>query len=226
MIHFHGTAEERLAQTLFIVEGKACPLWCQHSKDSLFPPWNMRENKRAYPASNWDQVASNPIITVGHIGKRPINISTEWYRIDGQWVMFYEGCSELVDRAMIEKWLDEHFTGTWDKGTRRAAMDEDNFSWCLQAIDEANAPGYVKPGPLLTAAQVDKGFVGKRFTVVKCHGKDHVRGDPGCVCRLIGKKVTIRKRYETPFAGTASYHLKGHKQRVQRSEVGLPDVKA
>ncbi len=233
MIHFSispdttaDTAEERLKHTLFIVEGSSYRLWCQHSAETLFPPWNQREDKRAYPARKWEQVTSNPVITVGYFGKRPINLSTAWYRIDGQWVMFWEACSQVVDHKLIDAWFDKHFTGTYDRGTRRASGDEGNFDCCLDAIDEANKPGYTKPAPLKTAAQMDEGFVSHRFKVVKCEGKDHVRGDEGCVCHLIGKTVTIRKRYDTPFVGTASYWLRGHRCRVRRSELGLPDVRA
>ncbi len=220
MIHFtyptptNDTAENRLKQTLFIVEGDAYHLWCEHSQDSLYPPWNVRENKRAYSARRWEQVGNGWGVCVGTAGQRPVMIDVQWYRIDGQWVMFYHGCSELVDHAMIDKWLAKHFTGTYGGGTRRARCDEGNFGHCLGAIDDANEPGYVKPGPLLTAAQVDKGFVGERFKVVKCEGTTHGREHSWCVCHLIDKTVTIGRRYDSPFVGTASYHLKGHKQRV------------
>ncbi len=221
-IHFtpsgDGSAEHRLKHTFYLVEGDAYSLWCQHSSESLFPPWNTRENRRAYPARKWEQVSVNPWLTVGSIGKRPVCLSFEWYRIDGQWVCFWEATSQLVDHAMIDKWLTKHFPD------QHSTCDAGNFHNCLHAIDDANKPGYVKPPLPKTAAETDAGFVGSRRTVIKCEGKEHVKGDEGCVCHLIGKIVTISRRYDSPFCGTASYHLKGHKQRVRRSEVGLPDV--
>ncbi len=69
----------------------------------------------------------------------------------------------------------------------------------------------------------DKDIIGKRFKIVQCEARDHGDND-GCVCKLIGREVTISKRYDSPFVGTASYHLKGRKQRVRRSEIGLPNV--
>ncbi len=218
------TAENRLKHTLFIVEGSSYPLWCDHSEDSLFPPWDIRKDYRAYPATKWEQVSNGWSVQVGSIGKRPIMVSVNWYYIDGQAVCFYEGTSQLVDHAMIDKWFETHFTGTWDNGTRRASIDSGNFGWCLSAIEEANKAGYTKPAPLKTAKEVDTGFIGVKHRVVKCDGSDHGKGNEGCVCHLIGKMVTPTKRYSCPFVGTASYHIKGHKQRVRRSELGLADV--
>jgi hypothetical protein len=68
----------------------------------------------------------------------------------------------------------------------------------------------------------DKDILGKSFTVKQCEAREH--GDnEGCVCKLIRREVTITKRYETPFVGTASFHLKGKKQRVRLSELGMPN---
>lgn len=223
MIHFpltstlDDTAENRLASTFYLVEGRAYDLWCQHSEETLFPPWNTRENRRAYPATKWEQVSINPWLTIGHIGKRPVCLSFEWYRIEGQWVCFWQATSQLVDHAMIDKWLTKHFPD------QRSTCDAGNFHNCLRAIEAANKPGYVKPPLPKSTTEVDAGFVGSRRKVIKCEAKDH--GDnPGCVCHLIGKTVTIGKRYDSPFAGTATYYLKGRPQRVRRSEVGEADV--
>lgn len=66
----------------------------------------------------------------------------------------------------------------------------------------------------------DDEIIGKRVRVKKCEASEH--GDnAGCVCHLIGKVVKIKKRYETFFAGTPSYHIKGMIQRVRRREVTL-----
>lgn len=66
----------------------------------------------------------------------------------------------------------------------------------------------------------DDEIIGKRVRVKKCEARKH--GDnEGCVCHLISQVVEIEKRYETPFAGTPSYHIKGMKYRVRRREVTL-----
>lgn len=63
-------------------------------------------------------------------------------------------------------------------------------------------------------------IIGKRVCVNSCEAREH--GDnEGCVCHLKGQVVEIKKRYESTFAGTASYHIKGTKYRVRRSEVTL-----
>jgi hypothetical protein len=68
----------------------------------------------------------------------------------------------------------------------------------------------------------DKDILGKSFTVKQCEAREH--GDnEGCVCKLIGREVTITERYEAPFVGTASFHLKGKKQQVRLSELGMPN---
>lgn len=69
---------------------------------------------------------------------------------------------------------------------------------------------------------VDKDILGKTFKVVQCEAKKH--GDnEGCVCQLIDREVILKKRYDTPFAGTASFHIEGSDKRVRLSELGLPD---
>lgn len=69
---------------------------------------------------------------------------------------------------------------------------------------------------------IDKDILGQSFTVTNCQAREH--GDnEGCVCHLIGQNVTLTKRYDSPFTGTASFHLKGRKQRVRLSELGMKD---
>lgn len=68
----------------------------------------------------------------------------------------------------------------------------------------------------------DKDILGKTFKVVQCEAREHGKNE-GCVCKLIGREVTITKRYATPFVGTASFHLKGKRQRVRLSELGMPN---
>ena len=64
------------------------------------------------------------------------------------------------------------------------------------------------------------GIVGKRVRIKSCEAREH--GDnPGCVCHLMGHVVEIDRPYDSGFAGTPSYHIKGVVQRVRRSEVVL-----
>ncbi len=61
-------------------------------------------------------------------------------------------------------------------------------------------------------------IIGREVRIIGCEAKEH--GDnPGCVCHLRGSTQRIEKLYDTPFAGTPTYHLAGMKQRVRLSEV-------
>ena len=67
---------------------------------------------------------------------------------------------------------------------------------------------------------IDNDILGKTFTVKQCEAREH--GDnSGCICTLINREVTLSKRYESPFCGTASYHIKGINKRVRLSELGM-----
>lgn len=76
---------------------------------------------------------------------------------------------------------------------------------------------------MLAKPQSDE-IIGRKVKVSSCEAREH--GDnEGCVCHLIGKTVTISKRYKSIFAGTPSYHIKNAKERVRRSEVIFPLIK-
>ena len=65
------------------------------------------------------------------------------------------------------------------------------------------------------------GIIGRRVRVIGCEAKQH--GDnSGCVCSLIGKTVTIERKYDTHgLVGIPSYHIKNINKTVRRSEVVL-----
>ena len=126
------TSESRLTRTLFIVEASSFEqlcLWSEHAADSA---------SRRFTPRQWEQLNPGWSVTVGNIGARPVCLSANWARIDGQLVMFWEATSEVVDYAQIKKWLSRHFNGKWDHGTRDATADAMNFHHCLAAIDTAN----------------------------------------------------------------------------------------
>ena len=45
----------------------------------------------------------------------------------------------------------------------------------------------------------DKDILGKTFVVKQCEAREHDDSNEGCVCYLIGREVTLTKRYKTPF---------------------------
>jgi hypothetical protein len=59
---------------------------------------------------------------------------------------------------------------------------------------------------------------GQCVVVRRCEAKEH--GDnEGCVCDLIGRVMVRGPQYQTPFTGTASFHLFGSYKRVRESEI-------
>lgn len=62
--------------------------------------------------------------------------------------------------------------------------------------------------------------IGKDVRILRCEARIHGK-NPGCVCYLIGGAERIARRYDTPFAGTPTYHLLGREQRIRLSEVEI-----
>lgn len=113
-------------KTFYAVEAnsfESLMLWAEFSPDSPEYKRNM--------VKSWKQ-QHGFMITVGWIGDRPINISAFWNEINGKSIMFWEGCSELVDYKMIDEWFDKYFNKKNDGCYARCnAM---NFGNCIQAI--------------------------------------------------------------------------------------------
>jgi hypothetical protein len=85
----------------------------------------------------WEQISRGHMVQIGEIDGRPVNVSIFYSMINGKKVMFYEGCSQVVDYKMIDDWL-QHFTLNtirWDNGNRWAHCDSSNFHHCLDAVD-------------------------------------------------------------------------------------------
>ncbi len=68
---------------------------------------------------------------IGQINKRPIVVQGFYVRINGKRVLFYEGCSQLVDHVMIREWIEHH--GPTIDG-QLAHCNAANFHICLAAI--------------------------------------------------------------------------------------------
>ena len=92
---------------------------------------------------NWQEVSCGYNIEIGKLNRRPIVISINYAILNGKKVLFYWGCSQLVDHKMIEDWI-KHFTEKtirWDNNIRWAKCDAMNFHLCLQALNiTANDP--------------------------------------------------------------------------------------
>lgn len=124
--------EKYLKRTVFMVEANSFEtftLWSRWANDS-------REKLHGYRHVEWEQLNPGALVTIGELDNRPVCMEFQWARINGFVVCFWNMCSQVTDSVMAEKWLDEHFTGKWDKGTRRAHTDACNFHHCIDAIEE------------------------------------------------------------------------------------------
>jgi hypothetical protein len=74
--------------------------------------------------------------TIGKLDKRPVCLSLFWWKINGVLIMVHNCTSQVVDHAMIEKWLEKNCAPRWDKGTRLAHTNADNFHHVLHHVAE------------------------------------------------------------------------------------------
>lgn len=88
------------------------------------------------PIKTWEQELAGESIQIGTIDKRPIVVATFCAKLNGHRIMFYYGCSQLVDHKMIDEWLQYWTLKTirWDNNMRWAHCDAMNFHSCLDAI--------------------------------------------------------------------------------------------
>lgn len=110
-----------------------------HHEQFVF--WQDYFHKPKYEKSavkTWEQESAGTMIQIGELDNRPICIEIYWQYLDGYKVMFYSACSQVVDHAMVDRWI-EHWslkTIRWDNGHRWAQTDSNNFHHCIHAIQE------------------------------------------------------------------------------------------
>ena len=104
-----------------------------------FVLWQDYFNKPKYgrKAKSWKQVYTGHGLQIGTINKRPICVQIFYAILNGKKVMFYEGCSELVDHKMIKDWIQYWTLDNikWDVD-RWAHCDAQNFHLCLDGIED------------------------------------------------------------------------------------------
>ena len=95
---------------------------------------------------SWDQETRGFNLTIGEIkvgrDRLPINISFSFATINGIYICFYEGISQLVHHAMIEDFLHTLYPVKYDKGTRLAYTNASNFHHCLHFCKEEKNKRY------------------------------------------------------------------------------------
>lgn len=68
--------------------------------------------KEYHETKSWDENLRSMFFGVGYLGDRQITVYMRVAKIDGQKIVFWESPSQLVDHAMIDKWMLDHMPGT------------------------------------------------------------------------------------------------------------------
>jgi hypothetical protein len=84
----------------------------------------------------WQEESRGLLVTVGHVGDRPVCVCLCWATIDGRRVVFYHASSQIVDHPTVEAWV--RATAMTPGGTHTNAM---NFHVVAHAIERANVRG-------------------------------------------------------------------------------------
>lgn len=107
-----------------------------NEQHSLWREFHYRPQYEFLYVKNWEQISMGRIIEVGTVDNRPIVISIFYAKLNGKKVMFYYGCSQLVDHKMIDDWIQMYTLETirYDNGYRWAHCDAMNFHNCLHGL--------------------------------------------------------------------------------------------
>jgi hypothetical protein len=133
--------EDKLRRTDFFVEANS------FEESALWSKYVFDNPKRQGPFDNkdingmeWLQDTGGFGKTIGYIGvgkKRPVTVHFSWYAIGDKYVCFYNPTSRFVDWTMVEKWITKHFPVKYDKGTRSAMTDANNFHNCYHFCQDS-----------------------------------------------------------------------------------------
>jgi hypothetical protein len=99
-------------------------LWKNHGNGS---------DSNEQPIKNWTEDLRGQIITIGKIEDYPICVSISYAILNGHKVLFYNGCSLIVDHEMIDEWL-QHCASHIICDGRWAHCNPMNFGHCLVGL--------------------------------------------------------------------------------------------
>lgn len=86
--------------------------------------------------NKWEEITLGHGLTIGELDNRPICVHIRYAKLNDKKVMFYCGMSQLVDYALIDKWLDKHSKHIKTKDGRWAHCDAINFGHCLNEVQD------------------------------------------------------------------------------------------
>lgn len=120
--------KDMLLKAKYVVEAnsfESYTCYVLYSKDSDVP---------YHTKINYKQGCSGYAPIIGYINERPICLSFFLNYIDNVPVLFYNGCSQLVDYKMIEDWLTKYCPAF----SERNSCDMNNFHQCIHFVDKLN----------------------------------------------------------------------------------------
>lgn len=112
------TIEEKIDRTSFVVYASDA------ERMFIWKLWNS--------VLKFEQDIQGTIIDIGYVARRPITIEMYWFIIEGHRVAFINGCSMLVDYAMIDDWVKRTFIAAG--GLEKNRCDADNFMLCVETV--------------------------------------------------------------------------------------------
>lgn len=124
--------DPRIRETLYVVEATSQErhaLWLEWSAEALTHGWGTPSNQRV----PWNQEAFGCMVGAGTLAGFPVNMDFTWARINGVLVLFWYGCSRVVDSEMCEAWLRKHVPAF-----ATARTNATNFAHCLAFIRRAS----------------------------------------------------------------------------------------
>jgi len=129
--------DPRFAKTMFVVEADGYAmngLWKEFSIEGK--QFGSRgQYEKDFTRLNWIQDNPGKLYEIGTCDDRPVCVSFFWNRLNGHYVLFYSGSSQVVDHKMIEDWLYKYCCPKYDNG-RIAMTDAMNFHICHNHIKE------------------------------------------------------------------------------------------
>jgi len=120
---------EACSKAVFLVEATG------FERNALWIQFSSQSPRCASPVFNFDwtgNTAHGYSVQVGEIGGRGVVVSLTVDEIGGRKVIFYHGCSQLIDWEMIEAWLTTNLP-------HLERCNADNFQLCLAAINKLNS---------------------------------------------------------------------------------------
>lgn len=120
--------DPRRQAAVYVVEAtnqEKTMLWCEWSCEAADHMYGSPEHERV----PWEQVRDGWAHQVGELAGFPVVIDISFAIIYGELVMFYNGCSRVVDHEMLREWLVSNVPAYLNNHTNST-----NFGHCMSTM--------------------------------------------------------------------------------------------